>query len=68
MKRKETLNKAVISIDGVEYLIDELASRMIDKNAEEVVLTRLYDKNILVLSAEEINEIINKNGIEDYLD
>lgn len=65
---KTNLVKAVIEIDEVEYLIDKFAAEMIEKDAEEVILTRLFDSSILVLSSRKIKEIINKGGIVDHLD
>jgi hypothetical protein len=68
MKKRKNLIKAVIEIDDVEYLIDEFAAKMVEKNSQEVVLIRLFDKEILVLSAKEIKDIIKERGVVDFLD
>ena len=64
----KNLNKAVIEIDEVEYLIDAYAAQLIENNSKEVPLIRLFDRKILILSATEIIDIIKKNGIIDRLD
>jgi hypothetical protein len=68
MKTRKSLNKAVIEINEVEYLIDELADRMIEKDEQEIALMRLFDSAIFVFSAKEIKKNIERGGIVDYLD
>lgn len=57
----------VIEIDEVEYLIDEFAAKMIEKDEEEIVLVRLFDHTPLILSSKQIKEIIDKDGIIDHV-
>lgn len=68
MKEKKTLNKAIIEIDEVEYLIDENASKLIKMKTEDIALIRMIDRKIFVFSLKEIQAVIKKDGIIDYLD
>jgi len=43
MERRESLNKAVIEIEEVEYLINEKADKDIQEKKEFITLIRLVD-------------------------
>lgn len=64
----------VIELDnGVEYLIDAIAENSLQGSdgstgADKVTLIRLFDREIRVTTAKEIEDSLVENGVIDYLD
>lgn len=54
--------------NGVEYLVDNVAEQALKAGADEVALIRLYDREIYVANAREIEKTLLDEGVIDYLD
>lgn len=65
--KSNNLVKATIELDGTEYVIDELAARLIEKGETDIALTRLFDHVVTVFSLKEIKGSIKQKGIVDHL-
>jgi hypothetical protein len=66
-KKYNNLAKAVIELNGTEYVIDELAATMIEKGMDDIALTRLLDHVVTVFTLKEIQDSIDTKGIIDHL-
>jgi hypothetical protein len=66
-KKYNNLAKAVIELNGTEYVIDELAATMIEKGMDDIALTRLLDHVVTVFTLKEIQDSIDTKGIIDRL-
>lgn len=53
--------------NGVEYLIDTVAESALKSGASQVELIRLYDSEVYIASADEIEKSLLKEGVIDYL-
>jgi hypothetical protein len=54
--------------DEVEYLIDEMAEKMIREGKKSVPLKRLVDLVAFSMSTDDLAEHLNKHGVVDYVD
>ncbi len=54
------LKNAIIDIRDVEYLIDEVAARLIEKKEPHIALTRLFDDMPVIFPLSKILQSIEK--------
>lgn len=66
-EQEDNLANAVIEIEEVEYLIDEIAANKITRGEETIPLIRLVDNEIRTISLENILKIIREGGIIDHI-
>lgn len=67
IEQEDNIANAVIEIEGVEYLIDEVAANKIARGEETIPLIRLVDNEIRTISLENISKIIREGGIVDHV-
>lgn len=58
----------VISLKEVEYLVDDKAVTVIEDGAEKVGLVCLYDQKLYFLDTQDIAQVLENEGVVDYLD
>jgi hypothetical protein len=58
----------VIELNGVEYLVEDEAVEALKRGDKNIQLTQLYDRQKHLVDAKEIEEVLTKTGVRDYVD